>query len=88
MTQHTSLEAYIYQRYGRWVPFTDCTEEIGFDIEDAIEAHITKECTACVETRVSRGSKYEDSVQGGFLTPKLFPVKYVQRTNSHMYTNE
>ena len=73
----SSLEAYILKKYSRWVPFTDCSSELLFDIEECLDASITKECSACSQTKVSRGNK--DSPIGGILTPKLFPIEYVTK---------
>ncbi len=63
----SNLEAYIIKRYGRWIPFSVCSEELLFDVTDAIYASYTKECEACTAPVNPETLR---------LTPKLKPVKY------------
>ena len=68
----SNLEAYILNKYSRWVPFKDCSAELLFDIEEALGVRITKECESCEQIVLnSIGAPI-----GGLLTPKLQRIKY------------
>lgn len=38
----SSLEAYILKKYGKFVPFDIASEELGFDVLDAVACVVTK----------------------------------------------
>lgn len=66
------LEKYVFDLYGRWISFTDCSRELLFDIEEALDVKITKEASACKQVIIDTNG----NIKGGLLTPKLKPIEY------------
>lgn len=69
----SNLEAYILKKYSRWVPFSICSEELGFDVTACLAASTTKECSAGLERDTHQGGK----LKGTLLEPKMRPVEYI-----------
>lgn len=67
----SNLESYILKRYGRFVPFEDCTSELLFDVTLCLAASVKKECTG--------GTTHKPNYRGELvyhLTPQMMPVEY------------
>ncbi len=68
----SSLEKYILSKYGRFVPFKDCSEELQFDVSLALDASIKKDCIAA---KVIKPNATGEITYG--LTPRLISVEYM-----------
>ena len=73
----SKLECYILKRYGRWIPYSVASEELGFSVVNAVDACINKACRAGKEAQEYKNATTgEISFRGGFMTPRMFDITY------------
>ncbi len=67
----SSLESYIFKKYGRFVPFKDCSDELLFDVALCLDASLRKDCTG----GTTHKANYYGEVTYG-LAAEMIPAKY------------
>ncbi len=82
----SSLERYIKDRYGFWVPFADVNDELLFDIEECLNlAVVSEKSIPNMEYRNAFGTriyaenftdKNRNAPTGGRVNPKLFETTF------------
>ena len=59
------------------IPYSICSDELGFSVVNAVDASINKACRAGKETQSYKNITTGDiCVKGGFMTPRMFDVTY------------
>lgn len=73
----STLEAYIFRKYGRWIKYEIASNELGFSIMHAVDATVTRSCQAGMEPKIYWHVKDQQwRMSGGLIGPKLKPIKY------------